>query len=100
MGAQLWQPEPITSNTRKHFEQLALDADRRTNLTNLTVSSQGVVNGHVFPDANPLRRTEMRRSRFMIVIMIMRREITYHSSFSILRTTTCVSRVMIPVGPQ
>jgi hypothetical protein len=46
----------------------------------------------------------MRRSRFMImivlVIMTMRREITYHSSFSILRTTTWVSRVKIPVGPQ
>jgi hypothetical protein len=71
MGAQLWQPEPITSNTRKHFEQLALDADRRTNLTNLTVSSQGVVNGHVFPDADPLRRTEVRLSGFMIMIVVV-----------------------------
>jgi hypothetical protein len=30
----------------------------------------------------------------------MSRGATYHSSFSILRTTTWVSRVMIPVGPQ
>ncbi|EAQ33967.1 hypothetical protein NB311A_09074 [Nitrobacter sp. Nb-311A] len=36
----------------------------------------------------------------MVVIMIMRRDIAYHSSFSILRTTTWVSRVKIPVGPQ
>jgi hypothetical protein len=50
----------------------------------------------------------MRRSRFMIMIMIvvvimiitMRREITYHSNFSILRKTIWVSRVKIPVGPQ
>jgi hypothetical protein len=48
----------------------------------------------------------MRRSRFMIMIMIvimiitMRREITYHSNFSILRKTMWVSRVKIPVGPQ
>lgn len=77
-------------------------------MTNLAVSPQSVVNGHVFPDANPLRRTEMRRSRFMIVIVIMvvimivtmRRDIAYHSNFSILRTTTWVSRVKIPVGPQ
>ena len=77
-------------------------------MTNLTVGTQGVVNGHVFPDADPLRRTEMRRSRFMIMIMIvvvimiitMRREITYHSNFSILRKTMWVSRVKIPVGPQ
>ncbi len=71
-------------------------------MTNLTVSPQGVVNGHVFPDADPFWRTEVRRSRVMIMvmIMIMRRDIAYHSSFSILRTTTCVSRVKMPVGPQ
>ncbi|GEC17711.1 hypothetical protein NWI01_36030 [Nitrobacter winogradskyi] len=77
-------------------------------MPNLTVSPQRVVNGHVFPGANPLRRTEVRRSRFMIVIMmmvvimiiIMCRDLTYHSNFSILRTTTWVSRVKMPVGPQ
>lgn len=81
---------------------------RRPNVTDRTVSTQGVINGHVFPDANPLRRTEVRRSQFMIMIMIMimimlvtvRRDIAYHSSFSILRRTTCVSRVKMPVGPQ
>lgn len=36
----------------------------------------------------------------MIMIVIMRRDIAYHSNFSILRTTTWVSRVKIPVGPQ
>jgi hypothetical protein len=31
---------------------------------------------------------------------LMRRDVAYHSNFSILRTQTCVSRVRIPVGPQ
>jgi hypothetical protein len=41
----------------------------------------------------------------IMVVMVMRLKrmscgADYHSSFSILRTTTWVSRVMIPVGPQ
>jgi hypothetical protein len=36
----------------------------------------------------------------LMMLMSIRHDATYHSSFSILRTTTWVSRVMMPVGPQ
>ena len=47
------------------------------------------------------RRDFMLMFMLMLMVMVMvSRGATYHSSFSILRTTTWVSRVMIPVGPQ
>ena len=86
--------------------------DCRTDVTDRAVGAQRVVDGHVLSDADSRRRADWRRRVFMREfkrvfmrefkreVMRMSRAATYHSSFSILRTTTWVSRVKIPVGPQ
>ena len=50
--------------------------------------------------ASPLAPWLKRVGEFKREVMRMSRGANYHSSFSILRTTTWVSRVKIPVGPQ
>src|SRR6185437_6022599 len=78
---------------------------RRTDVANRAIGAQRVVESHVLSVADLRRQAEFRRRNFMlmlmvmvvVVVMVMRmsRGSTYHSSFSILRTTQWVSRVMI-----
>src|SRR5205814_3179490 len=72
----------------------------RADVADRAVGAQRVVEAHVLSDTDLRRHAELRRREFVLVLMRMCRGATYHCSFSILRTTTWVSRVKIPVGPQ
>jgi len=74
--------------------------DCRTDVTDRAVGAQRVVDGHVLSDADSRRRADWHRRVFMRMRMSRGANHNYHSNFSILRTTTWVSRVKIPVGPQ